>query len=149
MSARQWLAAHRPRARSARLAAELAGLREQLAEAVSGLDALDLGVISADLNGSRANARVDAVFRVMQELTAEIRDRRPWDTPEECEPSYEISDGEQADANMMPPGHLESLTRELDPAEEEEWAGLRAALPGDEFAEIVAEDFRQRNGGAS
>jgi hypothetical protein len=135
MSALQWLAARRPRGRYARLREELAAVREDLAEAQSGLDVLGLGVIDADLNGSRANARVDQVFDVMRELAEEVRSDR-------AEPAYEISEHEERDAAVMPHGHPESLVNELDPADEKAFIALCCT-------EFTAEDWRERHDGSA
>jgi hypothetical protein len=50
----------------------------------------------------------------------------------------------------MPSGSNESLSLELDSADEEMLAGLATELwEHDEYLEIVAEDYRQGNGGQS
>jgi hypothetical protein len=111
------------RHRRAALLAELAEVRNdldaqraELAEAIAGLDVLNLGVIEADLNGSRANARVDQVFDAMRELADEVRDHCP--APE---PAYDERHVIEAE---MPAGHPDSMTRELDLADEEAFIAL-------------------------
>jgi hypothetical protein len=121
--------------------AEVNALWDRAAELSEGQDALDRGLIDAGLDAARANARTDEVFKVMQELREQAGSE---------EPSYEISDADLRDANAMPHGHPESLVAELDPADEGELAAYASEMwPADEYAEIVAEDYRQRNGGTS
>jgi hypothetical protein len=123
---------------------EISAVWDEIGALGKGQDTLDLGVIDADLNGSRANARVDEVFDTMRKLADEVRDQRCGDP----DPSYEISDGEARDTAIMPAEHPESLVLELAAADEKMLAQICTVLwPADEYLDIVAEDFRQRNGG--
>lgn len=133
-------------ARTARLAAELAEARAGLTEVTAGLDALNLGVIDADLNGSRANARAD-------ELEGRL------DAQDEAWTAWRAMNGRDADtleevpggirADGLPADHPESMALELSPEHEVMLAGYATDMwPADEYEQIVAEDFRQRNGGA-
>jgi hypothetical protein len=57
-------------------------------------------------------------------------------------------DGIRADG--LPAEHPESMVLELSPADEVWLAALSNDLwPADEYQQIIAEDYRQRNGGAS
>ena len=57
-------------------------------------------------------------------------------------------DGIRADG--LPAEHPESMALELAPADEVGLAALSTDLwPHDEYQQIIAEDYRQRNGGAS
>jgi hypothetical protein len=94
-------------------------------------DALDAGVIEADLNGSRANARADAIFDEMRKLTDEIRSERYGDAPEPaCDPRHVIE-------AEMPAEHPDSMTRQLPDADEET------------FIALCCTDSWAENGGAS
>jgi hypothetical protein len=55
---------------------EIQAIWAKLDEHDSGLDALDCGVIENGLTASRADARADAVFDKMRELTEEMRAER-------------------------------------------------------------------------
>jgi hypothetical protein len=127
--------------------AEISAIWDEIGALGHGQDALDVGVIEADLNGSRANARADAVFDKMRELTDEIRAER---SGTDSLPSYEVIRDELEAATPIPPGSNESLSREINSTDEEMLAALATELwKNDEYLEIVAEDYRQRNGGAS
>jgi hypothetical protein len=122
--------AHRAAMRSAH--DELAPVRSHLAE--------------VDRVANAADARGRHIFVMMQDLTAEVRERCGIDPP----PCYEVSDAELADANLMPAGHPEALRPLPDEGAEAELVLYGIEMwPHDEYSEIVAEDFRQRNGGTS
>ena len=53
--------------------AEISAIWDEIGALGHGLDALDCGVIENGLTASRADARVDAVFDKMRELTEEMR----------------------------------------------------------------------------
>jgi hypothetical protein len=147
-SLRHWHFSRALRRRSdpAEVWAEINAIWDEVASLRAGQDSFDVGLIEADLNGSRANARIDAVFDKMRELTDEIRAERSGIADLPC---YETTRDELADANPMPSGSNESLSRELDSTDEEMLAGLATELwEHDEYLQIVAEDYRQRNGGA-
>jgi hypothetical protein len=126
--------------------AEISAIWDEIGALGHGQDSLDVGVIEADLNGSRANARADEVFDVMRKLTDEIRAER---SGADLLPSYEISRDELEAATPIPPGSNESLSRELDSTDEEMLAGLATELwEDDEYLAIIAE-YESQRGGAS
>jgi hypothetical protein len=123
-----------------------ASLRAQLAEIHDALDALDRGLIEAGLTASRADARVDQVLRHLRK-TEDLRQAVLCGEQDERDPDpcYEISEHEERDAAVMPHGHPESLVNELARADEDELGAYAAELwPRDEYAEITAEDWRER-----
>jgi hypothetical protein len=66
----------------------------------------------------------------------------------------EPANGDQTSGGVrvydLPAEHPESMLLELSPADEADLAALCTDLwPRDEYAEILAEDYRRRNGGAS
>jgi hypothetical protein len=101
--------------------AEVNALWDRAAELSEGQDALDRGLIDAGLDAARANERGDETFRLMREVTDEIRSQRYGDVL----PCYEVSDAELADANLVPAGHPEILSAELDEGAEAELGALR------------------------
>lgn len=159
--------AHLPaclRGRRAALLAELSAVqddltaqRAELAEAIAGLDALDRGLIDADLNGTRANARVDEVFEWMRRQAAEagFGDELPPGVISAAAlmsgEEYRKIDaelwGSQERTDGLPAEHPESMVIELADADEGE-LGLYAfeMWPKDEYAEITAEDWQERGG---
>lgn len=80
---------------------------------------------------------------------ASFERKRPW--REYASPAFapEIPAAEMR-GDGLPAEHPESMALELAPADEVALAALSNDLwPADEYNEIVAEDYRRRNGGAS
>jgi hypothetical protein len=120
---------HRRVTRYARLRAELTGVRLEL-------DGLDRGVIEAGLTGSRALERITRLYDFMREHHPEGG----------LLPAAEAApEGDLREMLRMPPGHPESLTAELDGADEEMLVGLCTELwPGDEWADFAADSYGER-----
>jgi hypothetical protein len=121
MISRAWLSARHPRTRYGRLAAELAGVREELAEAVS---ALDRGVIEAGLSASRAQARADAAAVAI----ASAYEAEGITVPAalgDCPPAL----GVMADAHQAAGWPAPSLARAKSRRQRAEESGLRL-MPG-------------------
>jgi hypothetical protein len=128
--------------------AEINAIWDEVGALGQGQDSLDRGLIEADLNGSRANARVEELFKMAEEagLAKPLQDEHDHGTcGDDC--GLKFSDRVKRDANLMPPGHPESLVSEL-PAEDEQMLAAWASewWPNDEYTAIATQDWQERGG---
>ena len=125
-----------------RLRADLDELRNKVAGACQGLDALDRGIVEAGLTASHAMSHVDKLLARMEETAAgEFRLDGPGDALQEPDPDTEPPSDEPAfRGDDLPAEHPESMLLELAPADEVMLARYASDMwSRDEYLQITAD----------